>query len=160
MLAPTPDTNFRIVRAMDQLTTLLKHFSLHAGVFYTGNICGIHDFREDALRGHLHLVKRGSVQVIGVQEEVIDITEPTVLFLPRPQTHRLVADERAGSDVVCGTVQFGGGGHNPITDCLPDVVLVALAALPGVDALLGLMFDEAFPSSPAARRCSIACAKC
>lgn len=144
MLAPTPDTNFRIVRAMDQLTTLLKHFSLHAGVFYTGNICGIHDFREDALRGHLHLVKRGSVQVIGVQEEVIDITEPTVLFLPRPQTHRLVADERAGSDVVCGTVQFGGGGHNPITDCLPDVVLVALAALPGVDALLGLMFDEAF----------------
>lgn len=129
---------------MDKLTALLTHFSLHAGVFYTGNICGIHDFHEDALRGHIHLVRRGPVQVIGAQKEVINITEPTILFLPRPETHRLVADDRAGADVVCGTVQFGGGGRNPITDSLPSVVLVALAALPGVEALMGLMFDEAF----------------
>ncbi|NMM36932.1 MAG: AraC family transcriptional regulator [Glaciimonas sp.] len=129
---------------MDQLTTLLSYFSLHAGVFYTGNICGIHDFEQDPLRGHLHLIRRGSVQVTGVQQNVLNIAEPTLLFLPRPQTHRLLAESRAGSDVVCGTVQFGGGGHNPITDSLPDVVLVALAALPGVDALMSLMFDEAF----------------
>ena len=51
---------------MDSLTTLLNHFTLRAGVFYTGNICGIHDFHEDALRGHLHLVKQGPVQVLGV----------------------------------------------------------------------------------------------
>lgn len=129
---------------MDRLTTLLNHFSLRAGVFYTGNICGIHPFEADALRGHIHLVRRGPVQVIGVQNEVIDITEPTILFLPRPATHRLVTDDRTGADVVCGTVRFGAGGRNPITDSLPNVVLVALAALPGVEALLGLMFDEAF----------------
>ncbi len=129
---------------MDRLTPLLTQFTLHAGVFHTGNICGIHDFREDALRGHIHLVRRGSAQVIGASDEVIIITEPTILFLPRPATHRLVADDQRGADVVCGTVQFGGGGRNPITDSLPNVVLVALAALPGVEALLGLMFDEAF----------------
>lgn len=129
---------------MDSLTTLLSHFSLHAGVFYTGNICGVHDFHQDALRGHLHLVKRGAVQVMGAQPAVISITEPTLLFLPRPQTHRLLADSQAGSDVVCGTVQFGSGGHNPITDSLPNVVRVALADLPGAEALMTLMFDEAF----------------
>ncbi|MGV8899285.1 MAG: cupin domain-containing protein [Burkholderiaceae bacterium] len=129
---------------MDQLTTLLSHFSLHAGVFYTGNICGIHDFQKDPLRGHLHLIRSGSMQVTGVQQDVLNITEPTLLFLPRPQTHRLLAEGRAGSDVVCGTVQIGGGGHNPVTDSLPDVVLVKLAALPGVEALMSLMFDEAF----------------
>jgi AraC-like DNA-binding protein len=129
---------------MDRLTPLLNHFSLHAGVFYTGNICGIHDFQEDALRGHIHLIKRGPVQVIGVQSEVISITNPTLLFLPRPDTHRLVADERFGTDVVCGTVQFGGGGRNPISDSLPSVVLVELADLAGVEALLALMFEEAF----------------
>lgn len=129
---------------MDKLTSLLNHFTLRAGVFYTGNICGIHDFQEDALQGHLHLVKQGPVQVLGVQKEVIHITEPTLLFLPRPGIHRLVADERAGADVICGTVRFGGGGSNPVSDSLPNVVLVALAALPGVEALLGLMFDEAF----------------
>lgn len=134
----------RINLAMDTLTTLLSHFSMHAGVFYTGNICGIHDFQEDTLRGHIHLVRHGPVRVIGVRKKVINITEPSILFLPRPDIHRLVADERAGANVVCGTVQFGGGGRNPITDSLPGVVLVKLAALPGVEVLLGLMFDEAF----------------
>lgn len=129
---------------MDRLTTLLSHFSLHAGVFYTGNICGIHDFAQDNLRGHIHLIRRGPVQVIGVKQEVFDITEATLLFLPRPDTHRLVADDRAGADVVCATVQFGGGGRNPITDSLPSVVMVKLTELAGVEALLGLMFEEAF----------------
>lgn len=133
-----------IDQTMDKLTTLLTHFSLHAGVFYTGNICGSHDFHEDALRGHIHLIKRGPVQVIGVRKEVINITEPTMLFLPRPDKHRLVADEHAGAEVVCGTVQFGNGGRTPITDSLPSVVLVELAKFPGVEALMGLMFDEAF----------------
>lgn len=129
---------------MDRLTPLLTQFSLHAGVFYTGNICGVHDFREDAMRGHIHLVRCGSAQMIGASGEVVTITEPSILFLPRPDTHRLIADDLAGADVVCGTIQFGGGGSNPISDSLPNVVLVPLAVLPGVEALLNLMFDEAF----------------
>ncbi|MDD2919516.1 AraC family transcriptional regulator [Rhodoferax sp.] len=129
---------------MDQLTTLLNRFSLHAGVFYTGNICGIHDFQQDSVRGHLHLIRRGPVLVMGVRPGSFTITEPALLFLPRPDTHRLIADERSGADVVCGTVQFGGGSSNPITASLPSVVMVELRRLPGVEALLGLMFDEAF----------------
>ncbi len=129
---------------MDRLTTLLNHFSLRAGIFYTGNICGVHDFAHDASQGHIHLIKRGPVQVIGVRNETMNITEPTILFLPRPDTHRLVADEHTGADVVCATVKFGGGGRNPITDSLPAVVEVELAVLPGVHSLLDLMFDEAF----------------
>lgn len=129
---------------MDPLNHLLAHFNLHAGVFYTGNICGLHDFEQDAVRGHLHLIQSGSVDLLGRGLDSMVITEPTLLFLPRPDTHRLLADERAGADVVCGTVQFGGGGHNPITDSLPDVVMVPLSHLPGTDALLGLMFEEAF----------------
>jgi len=129
---------------MDKLSALLSHFSLQAGVFYTGNICGIHDFEQDRQRGHIHLIRRGPVRVIGVKQQVFDVIEPTLLFLPRPDTHRLMADDRAGADVVCATVQFGGGGRNPIADSLPDVVMIELSALAGVDALLGLMFDEAF----------------
>jgi len=129
---------------MEVLDHLLSHFSLHAGVFYTGNICGIHDFERDERRGHLHLVRNGTVQIRGREMAEMEITEPTLIFLPRPDTHRLVADERNGADVVCGTILFGGGGRNPISDSLPAVVTVKLEAIPGVDALLALMFEEAF----------------
>lgn len=133
---------------MDPLANLLNSFSLHAGVFYTGNICGIHDFERDSQRGHLHLIRLGDVEVRGVNRRRFAVTEPTLMFLPRPDQHRLVADKGAGADVVCATVQFGGSVINPIADSLPDLVMVPLSQLPGVDALLDLMFDEAFHEQP------------
>lgn len=129
---------------MDRLSLLLQRFSLSAGVFYTGQICGIHHFERDTQRGHVHLIKRGPVALTGGIEGTLAITEPTLLFLPRPDAHRLVADDRDGADVVCASIQFGGGGRNPITDSLPPMVLVPLAELPGAQALLGLLYDEAF----------------
>ena len=129
---------------MDKLTGLLSHFSLHAGVFYTGNICGAHDFEADTLRGHIHLVRRGAARLSGIGDAVIDIVEPSILFLPRPVAHRLIAGTDEGADVVCGSVRFGVGGANPLSDSLPDVVLVELANLRGANALLDLMLEEAF----------------
>lgn len=117
---------------------------MSAGVFYTGEICGAHVFHEDVTQGHIHLIKRGPIRLIGVGEQVVQIAEPTVMFLPRPDKHRLVADDMVGAHVVCGTVRFGGGAKNPITDSLPTLVLIKLADLPGAAALLDLIFEEAF----------------
>lgn len=126
------------------LDHLLTQFSLRAGVFYTGNICGLHDFDRDELRGHLHLVKNGPVKFINPGAPEIMIERPTLLFLPRPEQHRLVADEQEGADVVCATVLVGGGGRNPLSDSLPDVVMIELRDLTGIDQILSLMFSEAF----------------
>lgn len=126
------------------LDRLLTHFSLHAGVFYTGNICGLHDFDRDEQRGHLHLIKKGPVTFINPGTPDALIERPTLIFLPRPEQHRLVADEHDGADVVCATVLTGNGGRNPISDSLPDTVLLELRDFPGVEPILELMFAEAF----------------
>ncbi len=129
---------------MDRLSLLLHSFSLSAGVFYSGQICGIHDFERDTQRGHLHLIRRGPVELTDPQGGTLSITEPSLLFMPRPHAHRLVADDRDGADVVCASIRFGGGAHNPISDSLPALVLVRLAELPGAPALLELLYQEAF----------------
>lgn len=134
----------RIRSRMDRLSLLLQRFSLSAGAFYSGQICGVHNFERDTQRGHLHLVKRGPVKLTGGRDGTLRITEPSLLFMPRPDTHRLVADDRDGADVVCASILFGGGGRNPITDSLPSLVLVPLAELPGAQALLELLYEEAF----------------
>ena len=56
--------------------------------------------------------------------------------------------------MVCASVRFGGGGRNPITDSLPAMVLVPLADLPGSQALLDLLYDEAF-SARCARQAAL-----
>ena len=133
---------------MDSLSAALSAMSLRAGVFYSGNICGLHDFEHDVFKGHLHLIERGPIVLQTQGQADVHLNEPTVLFLPRPQWHRLVADDDAGADVVCGTIALGGGVHNPISASLPDVVQVQLSAMPGVAALLGLMRQEAFEDQP------------
>lgn len=129
---------------MDRLSLLLNRFTLSAGVFHTGQICGIHQFERDTRCGHVHLIRRGPVELTGGRGGPLSITEPTLLFLPRPDSHRLIANDRDGADVVCASVRFGGGGRNPITDSLPPLVLVRLADLPGAQALLELLYEEAF----------------
>ena len=124
------------------LDRLLRQFSLRAGVFYTGNICGPHFFEHDEQRGHLHLVKRGPVRLLEAGKPALMIEHPTLLFLPRPQTHRLLADEEQGADVVCATIVLGGG-RNPVSDSLPGIVCIELAQMPGIEDILTLMFDEA-----------------
>lgn len=129
---------------MDHLSQLLNRFSLSAGVFYTGNICGVHGFDRDTRRGHVHLIKRGPVQLVGGPEGGLSITEPSLLFMPRPDAHQLITDDRFGADVVCASIQFGAGGHNPITDSLPSLVIVPLAELTGAQPMLELLYEEAF----------------
>lgn len=129
---------------MDRLSRLLSRFTLHAGVFYSGELCGVHPFEADAERGHIHLVREGPVEWIDADGTRTPIVRPSLLFLPRPGRHRLVADDRDGAQVVCATVQFGGGGANPVSDSLPSRVLVELDRLAGAHALLELMTAEAF----------------
>lgn len=128
----------------DQLAYLLQRFSLSAGVFHVGQICGIHHFEQDATHGHVHLIRRGPAQLIEASGTSTTIEEPTLIFMPRPDVHRLITDERRGADVVCANILFGLGGCNPITTSLPSVVQIKLADLQGSQALLSLVDEEAF----------------
>ncbi|MBL0419141.1 AraC family transcriptional regulator [Ramlibacter sp. AW1] len=136
---------------MDMLSRLLSRFAISAGVFYTGRICGVHPFASDAHRGHLHLIQSGPVDLVDDHGHSRRIDAPSLIFMPRPERHSLIADESGGAKVLCATVQFGGGDNrNPISESLPAVVLVPLAELEGSSAVLELVAAEAFHDQPGA----------
>lgn len=134
--------------AMDPLSLLLTRFTVTAGVFYTGHICGVHGFHADENRGHLHVIEQGPVDLVEADGRVRRIDSPTLLFIARPREHRLVADESLGAKVLCATVQFGAGNNNPISASLPVLLAVELGQLEGAVPLLGLVGREAFRAEP------------
>lgn len=137
---------------MDTLSLLLSRFAVSAGVFYTGRICGVHPFPADGERGHLHLIQHGPLDLIGADGSCRRMEEPTLLFLPRPERHRIVADDTNGAQVLCATVQFGGSNNNnPISDSLPELVAVKLDDIAGSASLLALIGQEAFGGEPGAQ---------
>jgi AraC-like DNA-binding protein len=127
----------------DRLSALLQRFDLRARVFHSGALCGIADFDGGTGVGHLHLVRRGPLGLTDTLGRHSVVSEPSVLFFPRPGVHRLDGGEREGIDVVCASIDFGVGDENPLLRGLPALLNVPLVQLPGLDLTQQLLFSEA-----------------
>ncbi len=130
--------------AIDRLEALLQRFRVNTQMFHAGPLCGVNDFAPEQGRGQLHLLQHGPLRVEHADASAIDVTEPSLLFYPRPFAHRFISDTERGADMACAFVQFGEDARNPLTAALPAFVCLPLRALDGADALLGLLFREAF----------------
>lgn len=132
---------------MDRLSEVLRRFSISAGVFYSGGLCGLTSFEEsDSQEGHLHLLKRGRIEVFSGGKRFLEITEPALLFYPRPFPHRISADEEDKAEIVCASIDYGVDANNPLANALPDFIHLPLRENEMVNRTTGWLFDEAFSS--------------
>ncbi len=130
---------------MDKLSEVLNNFSISAGVFYTGNLCGLSSFNPDGSEeGHLHLLRSGKLTVFNQDGKKSVIDEPSVLFYPRPAAHRLMADEADNAQVVCATIKYGTGTKNPLANALPELLTIKLNNATQLRMVTDLLFGEAF----------------
>lgn len=130
---------------MDKLSEVLNNFSISAGVFYTGNLCGLSSFNPDGSEeGHLHLLQSGKLSVIDHNGNKTHLSEPSVLFFPRPAQHRLMAEEEDNAQVVCATIKYGTGSKNPLANALPSLIAIKLAHAKPLRIATDLLFQEAF----------------
>lgn len=130
---------------MDKLSEVLNNFSISAGVFYTGNLCGLSSFNPDGgEEGHLHLLESGTLTVVDHHGNKTKLTEPAVLFFPRPAKHRLMATEDDSAQVVCATIKYGTGTKNPLANAMPSLIVIKLADAKPLCVATDLLFEEAF----------------
>lgn len=127
----------------DGISRLLDHVGLHARTFYSGPLCGRHDFPDDEGVGHLHVIRSGSLRVKQVGSGPLRIDEPALLFYPRPVAHRLEVPGLGGADVLCAAVRYDAGIDNAITQSFPTVVVIPFRAAPGLERTLDLLIAEA-----------------
>ncbi len=130
---------------MDNLSYIMQRFSITAGVFYTGHLCGLSQFDDpNNSAGHLHLLRSGELTLVNSERESVQLTEPTLIFIPRPSAHSLRADSQVGAEMVCATVHYGTGPNNPMAMALPSVMAIPLSACPVLFAVVESLFAEAF----------------
>jgi len=130
---------------MDKLSAVLNRFSISAGVFYTGGLCGLSVFDDsESTEGHLHLLNSGRLEVVDGQGRQIKLEQPSLVFYPKPMRHQLIASEEDKAKVVCASIQYGTGPNNPLANALPEVVVVPLAESTLLKSSTEALFDEAF----------------
>lgn len=126
----------------DRLAALLKHFSMSARTFQTGSLCGINRLDGSLPYGQLHLIREGEAEVWHGNRMAERITEPSLLFYPRPTDHRFITDAEHGADFLCAHVSFEGGAANPIVSALPPYICFPLSRLVYSLPVLELLFAE------------------
>ncbi len=130
---------------MDKLSAILNRFSISAGVFYSGGLCGLSAFDDaESTQGHLHLLSSGRVQIQDGKGRQIRLEQPSLVFYPKPIRHQLIADEKDKARVVCASIQYGTGPNNPLANALPEAVIIPLAESAMLQSSTALLFDEAF----------------
>lgn len=128
---------------MDRLSTLLSHFGVSAGTFHSGTFCGVGLHQGEPV-GHVHLLQAGELLLKAGNQREVRIVEPSLIFFPRPCTHRMSADEAMGAQLVCATLTFDGGSGNALAEALPDYLLLRLSEIPELGNTLEWLFREAF----------------
>ena len=129
---------------MDQFDALFGQFTPTARAFFAGNLCQAIGFENPDGLGYLHILKGGQLRVSGVGHDAIDIAEPSILLLPRNAPHAFEFDVDRGADLICATIQIGGGRGNPVAAGLPDMMVIRLADIANLAPTLDLLLDEAF----------------
>jgi AraC-like DNA-binding protein len=133
---------------MDSLSPFFAHFTLSARVFYSGRLCGVSGDHATETAGHLHLLRRGVLNVERSGAPPLTVAEPSVLFYPRPCRHHFRADRDTGAELVCARIEFGTGVQNPLIQTLPELLIVSLASVRELSPTVELLFTEAFAENP------------
>jgi AraC-like DNA-binding protein len=131
---------------IDRLSALLERYRIKARLSFSGTMCGLHRFPARKNVGLLHVLRRGSVEVVhpGTKtvQKTLKLSEPTLLLYPRPFTHHFRNPPKEGSDFTCAEIEFEAAGLHPIAHALPAVMAIPLREIEGLQAALDLLFAE------------------
>lgn len=128
---------------MDRLSSLFNRFTPRARVFYAGNLCEISNFEKEEGLGHLHLLRAGELRISGRFTEDRLINQPSIVFSPNSQSHRLIPSHAEGVDLICASVDLGSGLHNPFVQALPSLLIIPFTNAPGLVSKIEWLFEEA-----------------
>ena len=112
---------------MNNIADILRKTAVKADVFFSGRLCGIQSF-EGNDKGHLHLLRSGRLTLLLREKQKIVIDEPSVIFIPGPVEHRILANQSEDAQLVCATVSLESHNRSLLLDAFlhGGLVLVVL----------------------------------
>lgn len=126
----------------DRLSALLQRFELRSQLVMVGLLHHEFAIQPQPGCGHLHLLGRGTLRLIGPQRQRRLLREPSLVFMPRPVAHRVAPASADGAELVSAAIHFGAGDENPLLGSLPPWLCVPMAQLPNLALTQQVLFAE------------------
>jgi AraC family transcriptional regulator, alkane utilization regulator len=128
---------------MDKISSLMGRFSFNARVFFNGSFCTSNQIEPDGLAGQLHLVRAGPVVFSSPDGAFFQVDEPSMVFYPRGDSHRLEVPDGNTASLLCATIAFEGGTSKLLARTLPGCMRLPLSEVSTISQTMQLLFAEA-----------------
>lgn len=129
---------------MDRLSAIFNRYFPSARTFFAGNRCRQATFDAESGVGHIHILHSGRLQLLHDNGDHQLIDQPSVLFYPRPKSHSFKACGESGPELLCASIDLGSELSNPLAESLPELVIVPLQEMEGIESFISVLFTEAF----------------
>jgi len=132
---------------MDQLSKILQNLSFNANVFFSGNLCGIQSLGgANSKKGHIHLLKSGVLTLVCEEGHKVTLDKPSVIFIPGPSKHQVIASETTQAELVCADIDFHSGSGSALINALPKLICLDIEKGDPLGVTAHWLFKEAFAS--------------
>ena len=132
---------------MDQLSQILQNLSFNADVFFSGNLCGIQSLGgSDSNKGHLHLLRTGVLTFVCEEGHKVTLDKPSVIFMPGPTKHQIIASETNQAELVCVDIDFHSGSGTALVNALPKFICLDIETNSSLGTTAEWLFEEVFTS--------------
>jgi len=130
---------------MDKISQILQNLSFNADVFFSGNLCGIQSLGgSDSNKGHLHLLKTGVLTLVCEEGHKVTLDKPSVIFMPGPTRHQIIASESSQAELVCVDIDFHSGSGSALVNALPKLICLSIEQDDPLGNTARWLFNEAF----------------
>lgn len=127
---------------MDRLSTLLSQFGMRANVFHSGDFADVSTIDTQQQTGTIHLLYNGKLTLQRDVAHDCTISVPSLIFMPRPLRHSLLAHSADQTHLISASLGFDGGVDNPLTSALPDCMIFPITELPTLHGGIDWLFSE------------------
>ena len=131
----------------DAYDSIFEGFNFNSEIVFAGNYCGISNSFVECSTGFVHFVKAGNASIEMPGMIPVRISEPSLIFFPRPHTHRIVPLDKDGVTMVCAKTTFSVGYTHPIVLSFPEILVIELKEFDSIKQVLEIFFNEAMSSS-------------
>jgi len=126
----------------DRLIWLLKRFELKAHIFQAGPLHNPKNFQTQDNFGYIHVLKSGKLLLETTGKPTLLLEEASIFFYMNSMKHRLIPKDD-NVNLVCASFEFGANLKNPLTQALPEMLVLKQRDMPTLTKSLNLLFKEA-----------------
>lgn len=125
---------------------IYDNFEIDSEIIFSGNDCGVATY-SNTPTGMVHFLIDGVLLLESQYQKSMVIEEPSIIFFPKPHSHRYETVSANGVNLLCAKVKYSVGFSHPIVSSFPNVCILPLKDIPLAKKAIELFLEESLDNN-------------